>query len=509
MSKKLYGQDPSNVNFTGGSMAGVDLGTAIYNQLHNSTFERWTYSGLTQGSLSGRQTAFNISNVFIDEDGSTAASWAGTGCTITDGGTNLLITQSGANTEQFAKYTLSGLTPTKRYKFVFTVANGTGTLGYAFKSRVEQNGGTIIRSSRMRTAGTYSIIWEAVGATDKIGFVFALGTGSGQTISITNVYVDEVRHGCVDADTYAADDHSKTTTLDCFREWNVASPNTYGYGKWLLKLVKGADTAEYYNFDDINIDYRDAQGKTVAFGCYVYSVTAVDNIKLSIYDGQSEIAVSTTHCGADSITWMEVTGTVAANATKVQPRILCDGDTSDIAYISHPVLLLGSKIGAGNYRVGPSLELPVGQFSSTENQTIASTSISYPITFNTDDVKQAIRHSSTTDNSRIKVTSDGTYLMAFSALVDCTSGTNTYMEIWLEVDGEQVANSNTKVQIPTASIEMIIAVTFTYTFTENQYFELVMCASNTNDRLVTTAAASGPPPRPASPSIILTVNKIS
>jgi hypothetical protein len=476
-----------------------------FNQLLNTSFERWTNSGLTQGTGSARQTDFNVTNIFTDTDGSSAGSWVGTDCNITDGGTYLLITQTGGTT-QYAKYTLSGLTVGKRYKFVCTLANGTGTLGFGDKIRVEQNGGTIIRSCRTRAAETYSILWAAKGATDKITIVVTLGAG--QTIQVSNVYVDECHHGCVAADTYAADTHSKTTTLDCFREWNEDVSSSYGKGRYLLKLVKGADGAEYYNFDEIANDGRDGLGKHVVFGCYVYALQD-NNIKLSAYDGSTEFVVSDTYCPANVLTWMEITGVVPQTATMLKARILCDGSTGDVAYISEPIAMLGTYIGPGNYRVGHDLNLPACQLNSTENQTIASTSIDYPVTFNNEDVKQALVHSTSVESSKVKMTSAGTYLITFSAIADLTATTAKRLSIWLAVDGENVANSNTVCQLPNASTETLVVVSFINTFTENQYFELIMHGDDTGLRLVTTAATSGPPPRPASPSIILTVNKIA
>ena len=479
--------------------------TAIYNQLYNTGFERWTRSGLTQGSASGRQTAFNVSNIFLDEDGTSYASWTGTVCNITDGGAYLLCTATDTSGTQVMTYELSGLTVGKRYKFAATVANGTGTLAYGCKMGVIQNGGTHIRSTRIEAAGTYSVLWEAVGTTDKIRFIFKMSNT--QNMQVSNVYVDEVHHGCVDADTYAACDHSKTTTLDCFREWNEDSANTYGYGAYLLKLVKGTDTAEYYNFDRTNTGYRDLQGKRVAFGCYVYSVTATDNIKLSIYDGRTEIALSTSYCGADAITWMEVTGLVALNATEITCRILCDGDTNDVAYISHPVMMVGTKIGTGNYRKGSNLELPRALLSSLETQTTSNTSITYPVTFNSEPVKVGIVHSTTTESSKIKMTTAGTYLVTFTAVCDSTANAKR-LNLWVALDGEDFPNSNTIVQMSNSSTETMIVMSFIYTCSENQYFEIMMYGDDAGNKLLYTAATSGPPPRPACPSILITINMI-
>jgi len=50
---------------------------------------------------------------------------------------------------------------------------------------------------------------------------------------------------------------------------------------------------------------------------------------------------------------MELTVTVTNGTTDFRAGILLDGDTSDVAYISQPMLVFGSSIGEGNYSRPP------------------------------------------------------------------------------------------------------------------------------------------------------------
>jgi hypothetical protein len=154
------------------------------------------------------------------------------------------------------------------------------------------------------------------------------------------------------------------------------------------------------------------------------------------------------------------------------------------------------------------VEIPYGMFASTANQLIANTTLAQAITFNTDIYKYRITHSTTVNNSRVTVDDAGAYLIVVSAICDETAADLKHLEIWLAVNGSNIANSNTIVQLPTKDIEMVLAVSFIQTFTAGQYFELYMRGDSTTLRLKTTAAGTTPT-RPASPSIIITVNKIS
>lgn len=151
--------------------------------------------------------------------------------------------------------------------------------------------------------------------------------------------------------------------------------------------------------------------------------------------------------------------------------------------------------------------MPYANLSNSTNLTVANTSTAYPVTFDTQDLISGVTHSTSTNPSYVTLPTAGTYLITFSA-VGKTTTPNSSLDIWLTVDGSNVANSNTLSRFVGSGNERIITVTYIYKFTANQRFELMYRGDSTNVLMIATAAASSPT-RPASPSIILTVNRIA
>jgi hypothetical protein len=152
--------------------------------------------------------------------------------------------------------------------------------------------------------------------------------------------------------------------------------------------------------------------------------------------------------------------------------------------------------------------LPHGMFSSSATQTIASITAEQLVTFNTDELKVKVTHSTSTNPSRITLDEAGTYLITVSAVVHETTADKVHFDFWLKVDGTAIARSNTIVTCPTKEVEQTLAVSFIYPFTAGQYFEFAIWGATTTIELLATAAGSTPT-RPACPSIICAVNKIS
>lgn len=183
----------------------------------------------------------------------------------------------------------------------------------------------------------------------------------------------EVTVAFVAADAYAFDGHSKTSTLDVHRD--QGNDGTYYKGLYGAKLTKGADSAEYYNLSS----RTDAAwvklfaGRTVSMGCWGYSVSAADNVKLQLND--STATTESAFVAADTLTWVEVTRTLGASITSFTPRILLDGDTADVAYISPVMLSFSSSIGEGNFvpHVGEVIEFEADVASTLSGITGYST----------------------------------------------------------------------------------------------------------------------------------------
>jgi hypothetical protein len=253
----------------------------------------------------------------------------------------------------------------KLYKVTFTISNySAGGITVSLCS-----GAPV--SSTFSSNGTHNYVFEATKVNNYIGFR-AEGT---TTLDIDNVTLYEVTPACVAADVYAPDGMSKTTTLDLHREYG--SP--YISGLYGIKVTKGADTAEYLNLYSRTDEawYKQFRGRTVTIGLYVYSVTATDNVKLQIND--SDGTTESSFVGAGALTWVEVTRTVGASITSFTPRLLFDGDTSDVAYTSKPMLVFGSSIGEGNYQPIPqevvNVEANIALTSYTASAVAADTTI--------------------------------------------------------------------------------------------------------------------------------------
>jgi hypothetical protein len=190
---KIDMTDPENILF---AIDGkwVALGT---------TFDMSTGSGIMLQPYFRGHKASDVADVYVDDDGSSHASWAGTACTITDGGANLLITATDAGGTQTAIYTLAGLTPGQLYKVTLVIADGTGAWGAGDSLTVTTNAGVAIETQSLAAgAGTYALNWVAAGATDKIKIIgtianlatlnitsIAAGTGAEGALRIDNVRV--------------------------------------------------------------------------------------------------------------------------------------------------------------------------------------------------------------------------------------------------------------------------------------------------------------------------------
>jgi len=166
-----------------------------------------------------------------------------------------------------------------------------------------------------------------------------------------------------------------------------------------------------------------------------------------------------------------------------------------------------SASGRTSFSGSAGLSLPYGCFSDSTTQTIGNTASAYAITYNIDECKSGITHSTVTCPAAVYIDTAGTYLITFSAVAKSTAPNKT-MDIWLAVDGANVSRSNTVSKFVGTGNERIVTVTYIYTFSASQYFELKWWSDDTGTVLVASASAANPD-RPACPSIITTVNMIS
>ena len=270
----------------------------------------------------------------------------------------------------------------KLYELSCDVKNGAGStttlkLHSAFS-------GTVIRSPEIATTAsfvTHTFTVECpTGTTASVGLSDA--TNFASNIEIKNFSFKEVTPGITAAtsSSLAFDGWKKDSDagsgLDIYRDQTTTYTKDGSF--YSLKVIKHTAATEKVfwpggTYGNTELIQRFA-GRTVTMGCWAYSVSAADNVRLGFSDGSWHY--SSTFAAADTWTWLEYTYTISASATSFLAAIVFDGDDNDNAYISQPMLCFSSAIGSGNYSA-PSGEIVWFEKSvlanSVNNATISST----------------------------------------------------------------------------------------------------------------------------------------
>jgi hypothetical protein len=149
---------------------------------------------------------------------------------------------------------------------------------------------------------------------------------------------------------------------------------------------------------------------------------------------------------------------------------------------------------------------PYGAFQDSTDQTAASTTAAYAVTFNTTDFSHGI---SVVSNSRITAKSYGIYNAQFSLQFANTDSQIQDIDIWFKKNGTNIDNSNSRFSIPNShggtDGHLIAALNFWIELNANDYFELMWRTTSTAVSIQQIPTQTSPT-RPATPSAILTVN---
>jgi hypothetical protein len=136
----------------------------------------------------------------------------------------------------------------------------------------------------------------------------------------------------------------------------------------------------------------------------------------------------------------------------------------------------------------------------TTTQTIASANTPQVVTFNTTLNNDKIAVTST---SRFTFNEAGSYSVNLGA--EITAGVaNKTGDIWIRVNGSDVANSNRKRTIINNETGLITLIGFTITVTAGQYVEVWFSGDDTSVALPAFAAGTTPT-RPVTPSIMMEI----
>jgi hypothetical protein len=141
-----------------------------------------------------------------------------------------------------------------------------------------------------------------------------------------------------------------------------------------------------------------------------------------------------------------------------------------------------------------------GSFYDTTTQTGTTINTAKAITFNTTDLSNGVYLG--TPTSRVYVDTPGIYNYDMSFQLDKTSGGVGNFYIWFRLNGVDVANSASYIQIQGNNHEIFSSLNYFFDLNAGDYVEIMFSVSTLSVELAAFAAAA---PVPAIPSIILTV----
>lgn len=152
---------------------------------------------------------------------------------------------------------------------------------------------------------------------------------------------------------------------------------------------------------------------------------------------------------------------------------------------------------------------PYGAFQDSTDQSAVSANTAYPITYNTTDYSHGV---SVVSNSRITVKSYGIYNIQFSFQFDNSDTQIHDVDVWFAKNGTNIAKSNSQFSIPNShggvNGHLIAAMNFWVELNANDYIEIMWNTTNTAVTIQNIPAQTSPT-RPATPSVIVTVNFVS
>lgn len=143
-----------------------------------------------------------------------------------------------------------------------------------------------------------------------------------------------------------------------------------------------------------------------------------------------------------------------------------------------------------------------GSFFDTTTQTnLASVNL---MSYNTVNIADGIQIVSGT---QIKFLHTGNYNIQFSAQLDKTDSGADTIDIWLKRNGQNHANTNTRLELNGNNTKLVAAWNWIESVVANDYYEIAWYSADADLRIY----AEGPqtnPTRPGIPSVILTVSQV-
>lgn len=158
------------------------------------------------------------------------------------------------------------------------------------------------------------------------------------------------------------------------------------------------------------------------------------------------------------------------------------------------------------------LNAPYGAFSDLTDQTAASTTAAYAVTYNTTDLSNGVTVPGA-NPSRLTVAHSGVYNIQFSLQFTNSDSVIQEADVWFRKNGTtDIANSNSTFSIPehhgSTDGHLIAALNFFVELATDDYVELMWHVTHTGVSIQHIPAGTSPT-RPATPSAIVTVAFVS
>ena len=193
------------------------------------------------------------------------------------------------------------------------------------------------------------------------------------------------------------------------------------------------------------------------------------------------------------------TGTVTLATGSATTTTITD---ARIGYDSKIILIPTSQTAS-------SQEFPYGSFSSTADQTAASTTVAYAMTYNTTDFANGV---SLSNNSRLVAGFSGIFNLQFSAQFLNANVQIQDTSVWFRKNGTNIANTNSQFSVPNShggvDGALIAALNIYVNLLKDDYVE-IMWSTTSTDVSIQAIPAQTSPTRPATPSVIATMHYLS
>jgi hypothetical protein len=163
-----------------------------------------------------------------------------------------------------------------------------------------------------------------------------------------------------------------------------------------------------------------------------------------------------------------------------------------------------------NSAAAANIALPYGAWQDSTDQVATSTTVAYPVTFNTIDYENGVR---VVSGSRLTADYSGLYNIQFSFQFSNMANSTEDVSVWFRKNGVDVPKSNSDFGFAprknaTDPYHVIAALNFFIDLAKNDYVEIMWSTTNV---LVTMdqKPARTSPTRPATPSAITTMQYVS